>query len=51
MGQIKRRIAIYFIPMQLSDYQMFSPPPSPTLNWKRYSSLKTNNFEKPRLIP
>ena len=21
------------------------------LNWKRYSSLKTNNFEKPRLIP
>ena len=34
----------------LCNYQMFSPRPSPTLNWKRYSSLMTNNLEKPRLI-
>ena len=26
--------------------KMFSPQPSPTLNWKRCSSRKTNNFEK-----
>ena len=25
----------------LCNYQMFSPRHSPTLNWKRYSSLKT----------
>ena len=35
----------------LCNYQMFYPRPSPTFNWKSYSSLKTNNFEKPRLIP
>ena len=29
----------------------FFPRPSPTLNWKRHCSLKTNNFEKARLIP
>ena len=47
MGQIKQRIAKYFIP----NYQTFSPRPSPILNWKRYNSLKTNNFEKAALIP
>ena len=46
MSQIKRGIAKYLIPMQLYIYQMVSPRPSPTLKWKRYSSLKTNNFEK-----
>ena len=35
----------------LCNYQMFFPPPSPTLNWKPHSSLKTFNFEKARLIP
>ena len=47
MSQIKRGIAKYFIPMQLSNVLS----PSPTLDWKRCSSLKTNHFEKTRLIP
>ena len=46
MSQIKRRIAKYFIPMQLSN--VFSSTQSHSQ--KRYSSRKTNNFGKARLM-
>ena len=48
MSQIKRGIAKYFliIPMQLSS--VFSSTQSHSQ--KRYSSRKTNNFEKARLM-
>ena len=46
MSQIRRRIAKYFIPMKLSN--VFSSTQS--YSQKRYSSRKTNNFGKARLM-
>ena len=44
MSQIKRELQNILF---LCNYQMFSPRPSPTLNWKRYSSRKQIILKKP----
>ena len=48
MSQIKRGIAKYFIPMQLSN--VFSSTQSHSQLETLYSLRKTNNFEKALLI-